>query len=130
MKTNGITLYTLEMRTKLKMNMEISTMYLEIYHYRTKKLQRHNKKRPIMAVDLFHGLTVSLFIIEYNFLKCLKSLISYIQFLNPCKICLLHNQKVLMPRSFGMCKRQTLIFLPCSHNHCLFSGFKLLYFFL
>jgi len=58
--------------------MEISTMYLEIYHYCTKKLQQHNKKRPIMAADLFHGLIVSLFITEYSFFKCLKSLISYI----------------------------------------------------
>lgn len=78
MKTNGIILYTLEMRTKSKMNMEISTMYLDVYHYCTKNLQQHNKKRPIMDADLFHGLIVSLFIIEYNFLKCLKSLISYI----------------------------------------------------
>lgn len=67
MKTNGIILYILEMRTKLKMNMEISTMYLEIYHYHTKKLQQHNKKRPIMDADLFCGLIVSLFITEYNF---------------------------------------------------------------
>lgn len=38
MKTDGIIFYTLEMRAKSKMNMEISTMYWEIYCYHTKKL--------------------------------------------------------------------------------------------